>query len=92
MFVEDMICLSIVSTNIVALQRIESSVCPAPGWSLGEPLLAHAPEAVTRTQLELSSLARPFLRPVTPNWQVACGIYPQARWVLPYYLGFSRGN
>jgi hypothetical protein len=32
-FVEDMIAPNIVSTNVVALQRIESSVCPAPGSS-----------------------------------------------------------
>jgi hypothetical protein len=32
-FVEDMIGLNIVSTNVVALRRIESSVCPAPGSS-----------------------------------------------------------
>jgi hypothetical protein len=30
-FVEDMIGLNIVSTKLVALERIESSVCPAPG-------------------------------------------------------------
>ena len=90
--VGDMIGLNIFSTNVMALQRIESSVCPAPATSLREPIVAHAPEAVTRTQPELSSSARPFLRPVTPNWQVACGIYPQAQWVLPYYWGFSRGN
>ena len=29
--VEDMVGLNIFSTNVVALQRIESSVCPAPG-------------------------------------------------------------
>ena len=29
--VEDMVGLDIFSTNVVALQRIESSVCPAPG-------------------------------------------------------------
>lgn len=29
--VEDMIGLNIFSTNVVALQRIESSVCPTPG-------------------------------------------------------------
>jgi hypothetical protein len=31
--VEDMIGLNIFSTNVVALQRIESSVRPAPGSS-----------------------------------------------------------
>jgi hypothetical protein len=89
---EDMIGLNIFSTNVVALQRIESSVCPTPGTSLREPIMAHAPEAVTRTQPELSSSARPFLRPVTANWQVACGIYPQGYpqvgRILPYWQGF----
>jgi hypothetical protein len=72
-FVEDMIGLNIFSTNVMALQRIESSVCPAPGSFKGADL-ARAPEAVML-----------FLRPVPPNWQVACGIYPQVRRVLPYY-------
>jgi hypothetical protein len=48
-FVEDMIGLNIFSTNIVALRRIESCVCLAPASS-GEPIVANAPEAVTRTQ------------------------------------------
>jgi hypothetical protein len=90
--VEDMISLNIFSTNVVALQRFESSVCPTPGTSLREPIVAHAPEAVTRTQPEPFIVSTPFLRPVPPNWQVACGIYPQAEWVLLYYQGFSRGN
>jgi hypothetical protein len=51
-FAEDMIGLNIFSTKTVAPQRIESSVCRAPGSSLREPILAHAPEAVTRTQPE----------------------------------------
>jgi len=34
-FVEDMISPNIVSTNIVAVRRIESGVCPAPGIVLG---------------------------------------------------------
>ena len=38
--------------------------------------MAHAPEAVTRTQPEPFIVSMPFLRPVPPNWQVACGIYP----------------
>jgi hypothetical protein len=90
--VEDMVGLNIFSTNVVALQRIESSVCPAPGSSLREPLVAHAPEAVTRTQPEPFIVSTPFLRPVPPNWQVACGIYPQVRGVLPYSQGFSPDN
>ena len=40
--------------------------------------MAHAPEAVTRTQPEPFIVSTPFLRPVPPNWQVACWIYP--RW------------
>jgi hypothetical protein len=54
--------------------------------------MAHAPEAVTRTQPEPFIVSMLFLRPVPPNWQVACGIYPQARRVLPYYWGFSPAN
>jgi len=54
--------------------------------------MAHAPEAVTRTQPEPFIVSMLFLRPVPPNWQVACGIYPQVRRVLPYYQGFSPGN
>ncbi|MGE5365919.1 MAG: hypothetical protein ACM3PO_01395 [Betaproteobacteria bacterium] len=87
-----MIGLNIFSTNVVALQRIESSVCPTPETSLREPIVAHVPEAVTRTQPEPFIVSTPFLRPVPPNWQVACVIYPQAQWVLLYYQGFSRGN
>jgi hypothetical protein len=83
-FVEDMIGLNIFSTNVMALQRIESSVCPAPGSFKGADL-ARAPEAVTRTQPEPFIVSMLFLRPVPPNWQVACGIYPQVRRVLPYY-------
>jgi hypothetical protein len=59
---------------------------------LREPIMAHAPEAVTRTQPEPFIVSLLFLRPVPPNWQVACGIYPQVRRVLPYYQGFSPGN
>jgi len=87
-FVEDMIGLNIFSTKTVALQRIESSVCPAPGSSLREPIVAHAPEAVTRTQPEPFIVSTPFIRPLPPNWQVACGIYPQQCGVLPYYQAF----
>ena len=54
--------------------------------------MAHAPEAVTRTQPEPFIVSTPFLRPVPPNWQVACGIYPQAGPVLAYYQGFSPVN
>jgi hypothetical protein len=90
--VEDMIGLNIFCTNVVALQRIESSVCPTPRTSLREPMMAHAPEAVTRTQPEPFIVSTPFLRPVPPNWQVVCGIYPQAERVLPYCLGLSPGN
>jgi hypothetical protein len=77
-FVEDMIGLNIFSTNIVALRRIESCVCLAPASS-GEPIVANAPEAVTRTQPEPFIVSTPFLRPLQPNWQVACGIYPKTR-------------
>jgi hypothetical protein len=80
--VEDMIGLNIVSTKLVALQRIESSVCPAPGLPWREPTLAHAPEAVTRTQPEPFIVSTLFLRPLPANWQVACGIYPQPRRVF----------
>jgi hypothetical protein len=90
--VEDRVGLNIFSTNVVALQRIESSVCPAPGSYLREPTLAHAPEAVTRTQPEPFIVSTLFLRPVPPNWQVACGFYPQARRILPYSRGLSPGN
>src|SRR5271166_6550771 len=57
---------------------------PSSRIVLREPILAHAPEAVTRTQPEPFIISTPFLRPVPPNWQVACGIYPQVRGVLPY--------
>ena len=90
-FVEDMIGLNIVSTNVVALQRIESSVCPAPETSLGEPIVAHAPEAVTRTQPEPFIISTLFIRPQAANWQVACGIYPQAGRVFALLPGlFAR--
>jgi hypothetical protein len=59
---------------------------------LRKPMVAHAPEAVTRTQPEPFIVSTPFLRPVPPNWQVACGIYSQARRFLPYYQGFSPDN
>jgi len=85
-FIEDMtglnivstniVSTNIVSTNIVALRRIESCVRPAPVAS-AEPIVANAPEAVTRTQPEPFIVSTPFLRPVPPNWQVACGIYPR---------------
>src|SRR5215813_6907742 len=29
-----------------------------------------------------------LLRPPAPNWQVACGIYPRAGCILPYWQGF----
>jgi hypothetical protein len=90
-FVEDMVSLNIFSTNVVALQQIESSVCPAPRSSYGS-LVAHAPEAVTRTQPEPFIVSTPFIRPVPPNWQVACGIYPRARRISPYSQAFSPGN
>lgn len=77
-FVEDMIGPNIFSTKVVALRRIESIVCPAPGSFLREPIVANAPEAVTRTQPESFIVSMPFLRPVPLNWQVACGFYPQA--------------
>jgi len=51
-----------------------------------------APEAVTRTQPEPFTVGTPFLRPPAANWQVACGIYPQATDFLPYCQGFSRAN
>ncbi|HYQ05384.1 MAG TPA: hypothetical protein VER26_00175 [Xanthobacteraceae bacterium] len=54
--------------------------------------MAHAPEAVTRTQPEPFIVSTPFLRPVPPNWQVACGIYPQVGGVLPYSQGISPDN
>jgi hypothetical protein len=73
-FAEDMIGLNIFSTNVVTLRRIESSVCPAPRSSSREPIVAHAPEAVTRTQPEPFIVSTLFLRPVPANWQVACGI------------------
>jgi len=67
-FIEDMtglnivstniVSTNIVSTNIVALRRIESCVRPAPIAS-AEPIVANAPEAVTRTHRNLSSSARP---------------------------------
>jgi hypothetical protein len=91
MFVEDMIGLSIVSTNVVALRRIESSVCPAPGSSLREPIVAHAPEAVTRTQPEPFIVSTLFIRPQPANWQVACGIYPQVRRVFALLPGLFTG-
>jgi hypothetical protein len=72
-FVEDMIGLNIVPTNVVAVRRIESSVCPLP-LRLREPTLAHAPEAVTRTQPEPFTVSMLFIRPQAANWQVACGI------------------
>ena len=40
--VGDMIGLNIFSTNVVALQRIESSVCPTPATSLRGPMVARA--------------------------------------------------
>jgi hypothetical protein len=91
-FVEDMIGLNIFSTNVVALRRIESSDCPAPRPSFKGADVAHAPEAVTRTQPEPFIVSTLFLRPVPPNWQVACGIYPQAGRILPYSQGFSSAN
>jgi hypothetical protein len=44
----------------------------------GYQILLNAPEAVMRTQPEPFIISTPFIRPVPPNWQVACGIYPQA--------------
>jgi hypothetical protein len=75
-FVEDMIGLNIFSTKLVALQRIESSVCPAPGSFKGANLgeRAGGPHADTAGTFTVSM---PFLRPQGANWQVACGIYPQ---------------
>jgi len=54
--------------------------------------MAHAPEAVTRTQPEPFIVSTPFIRPVPPNWQVACGIYPQPHRFLPYYQAFSPAS
>ena len=89
--VGDMIGLNIFSTNVVALQRIESSVCPTPATSLRGPMVAHAPEAVTRTQPEPFIVSTPFLRPVPPNWQVVCGTYPQAERVFALLPGLFAG-
>src|SRR5262252_51693 len=48
-FVEDMIGLNIFSTKTVAVQRIESSVCPAPGSSLREPIVFEGADRGART-------------------------------------------
>jgi len=53
-----------------------------PDYLRGEPILAHAPEAVTRTQPEPFIVSTLFLRPLPSNWQVVCGIYPQSRRVF----------
>jgi hypothetical protein len=60
-----------------------------PALSLfGKPIGHTHRKAVTRTPPELFTVSRSFLRPRMPNWQVACGIYPQSGRILPYWRGF----
>ena len=54
--------------------------------------MAHAPEAVTRTQPEPFIISTPFLRPAPPNWQAARGIYSQITLDFALFLGFSPVN
>jgi hypothetical protein len=90
-FVEDMINLNIFSTNVAAPQRTESSVCLAPRSFRGADL-AHAPEAVTRTQPEPFIVSMPFLRPRPANWQVVCGICPRGGGFWRKCQGFFTGR
>src|SRR6516225_3869386 len=71
-----------------APQRSKAALPWLPAFRSWETDQAHAPEAVTRTPPELSPSTHSFLRPPAPNWQVACGIYPRASCILPYWQGF----
>src|SRR5262249_15797276 len=71
-----------------ALKRSKAALPWLPAFRSWETDQAHAPEAVTRTPPELSPSTHSFLRPPAPNWQVACGIYPRASCILPYWQGF----
>src|SRR5947199_133655 len=58
-FAEDLIVLNVFPTNVVALQRIESSVCLAPIISFWGTTLGARAGAVTRTQPELFTVSTP---------------------------------